>query len=136
MITKNPNREIFPWDTTPWLGGSVTPQPKKYKEKKNQKPVKKIGKQTEANMEATKGLMQTAVKLGITTCEVKLDGCWKGIQGFAHGKKKRKLTPIELKKFAIGSCNPCHDKIEYDCEKWTGMTMEQFVRMTIRNRKK
>lgn len=117
------------------FNSSFNPVPKVFKEKKNPKPIKPIGKQGKLNMEATAGLMQTAVKLGLTTCEIKLDGCWKTLMGFAHGKKKRKLTPLELKKFAIGACNPCHDKIEYECEKWTGLPMEQFVRMTIKNRK-
>lgn len=118
------------------LSNEFYPVPKVYKERKQPKPIKKIGKKGKLNMEATKGLMQTAVKLGITTCEIQLNGCWKGIQGFAHGKKKSGgMTPLELKKLAIGACNQCHTKIEYECEKWTGMTMEQFVRMVIKNRK-
>lgn len=102
--------------------------------KKEPKPIKQIGKKGEKNLEANKELKATAIKLGITDCEIKLDGCWKIIMGWAHGKKRGDLTPAELKKFAIGACNPCHQKIEYDCEKWTGMTMEQFVKMTIKNR--
>jgi hypothetical protein len=122
--------------TTPDLGNSFNPVPKPLKkEKSSPKPIKKIGKKGKLNLEATAELKKTSELLGITECEIKLNGCWKVIHGFAHGKKKRKLTPEELKKFAIGACNPCHDKIEYECEKWTGMTMEQFVRKTIQERK-
>ena len=107
------------------LSGEVYPQEKTYKKKKEPKAINKIGKKGEANLEATAELKKTAVKLGIITCEIQLEGCWKTLMGFAHGKKKSKgMTPTELKKFAIGACNPCHQKIEYDCEKWTGMAME------------
>ena len=120
---------------TPNLSGFQGANPKTFKKKKEPKGLNKIGKKGKANLEANVELKATSQKLGITTCEIKLNGCWNEIHGFAHGKKRIDLTPEELKKFAIGGCNPCHEKIEYDCEKWTGMTMEQFVRMTIENRK-
>lgn len=103
--------------------------------KKTPKPINKIGKKGKANLAAVKDLKATAVALGIKECEIKLNGCWKIIMGFAHGKKKINLTPEELKKFAIAACNPCHQKIEYECEKYTGMSMEQFVRQVIKDRK-
>lgn len=121
---------------TPNLGDSFHPQPKTFKEKKKPKGINKIGKKGEANLEATAELKAEAERLGITKCEVQLNGCWGVIHGFAHGKKKSKgMTPDELKKFAIAACNECHYKIEYNCEKWTGLSMEQFVKMVIKNRK-
>lgn len=121
--------------TTPDLSKSFNPVPKPLRKVSLPKPMNKIGKKTVANMEATAELKKTAIQLGITKCEVKLNDCWKDIHGFAHGKKKRKLTADELKKFAIASCNNCHQKIEYECQKWTGMAMEQFVRQVIADRK-
>jgi hypothetical protein len=37
--------------------------------------------------------------------------CWGEIHGFAHEKKRRKLTLAELHE-VIGACNPCHDWLE------------------------
>ena len=117
------------------LTNEFHPVPKVFREKKSPKPINRIGKKGRANLAATAELKEKAETTGRTRCEIRLEGCWGLIQGFAHGKKKRKLTPTELRKFAIGGCNPCHDKIEYDCKKWTGLTMEQFVRKVIRERK-
>jgi hypothetical protein len=116
------------------LSQEFHPQPKVYKAKKEPKPIKQIGKKGKLNLEANKEFKKTFEEIGITECEIKLDGCWKIIMGFAHGKKRIDLTPEELKKFAIGACNPCHHKIEYECEKYTGLTMEQFVKKTIEQR--
>jgi hypothetical protein len=121
---------------TPDLSSSFNPVPKVFKAKKDPKPIKQIGKKGKENIEATEQLKKDFQDLGVFGCEIKLEGCWKILMGFAHGKKKRKLTPEELKKFAIGACNPCHDKIEYFCKKWTGLTMEQFVTKIINERKK
>lgn len=116
------------------LSSEFYPIPKVFKPKKIPKGIRKIGKKSKLNLEANVILKSDFQRMGITRCEVQLNDCWGVIQGFAHGKKRRDLTLAELKKFAIGSCNACHHKIEYECEKWTGMTMEQFVRMTIKNR--
>lgn len=117
------------------LSQEFHPIPKVYRVKKEPRPIKQIGKKGKLNLKANLELKKTFAEIGITKCEIQLEGCWKIIMGFAHGKKRRNLTPKELKKFAIGGCNPCHDKIEYDCEKYTGITMEQFVKKTIENRK-
>lgn len=117
------------------LSKEFNPCPKTYKTKKMPKPINKIGKKGKLNLESAKELREDAIKNDRFYCEIKLSGCWKIWMGAAHGKKKRKLTLEELKKFAIGACNPCHHKIEYECEKWTGMSMEQFVRYVIKNRK-
>lgn len=131
------HNDINPWDQTPDLSGFAGSFDKPLKKtKKPQKPIKQIGKKGKENLEATAELKRTAEELGITKCEIQLNGCWREIHGFVHGKKRRNLTKEELRKFAIGGCNPCHDKVEYDCEKWTGMTMEQFVRQVIKNRRK
>ena len=126
-----------PFAQTPDLSGECNPQPKQYKAKKTPKPIKKIGEKGEANLKAVVALKKEAEQLGITTCEIKLEGCWKSIMNFAHGKKKSKgMTKKELETFAIAACNPCHQKIEYECEAWTGMKMEKFVKKVIKERKK
>lgn len=118
------------------LSQEFHPFPKVYKEKKQPKRIRQIGKKGRANIEANKELKRTSYEQGKQDCEIKLPGCFKVWMGFAHGKKKRKLTPEELKRFAIRACNPCHDKIEYDCKKWTGMSMEEFVAKVLREREK
>lgn len=116
------------------LSKEFHPYPKPVSKKKAPKPLKQIGKKGKLNLEANLELKRYFEKHGIRACEIQLDGCWRIIMGFAHGKKRGDLTPEELKKFAIGACNPCHQKIEYECEKYTDMTMEQYVRKTIDSR--
>ena len=51
---------------------------------------------------------------GITSCELKYEGCWgEKALGWAHGRKRRHLKDGELKSLVVLSCNPCHDRIEY-----------------------
>src|ERR1035437_4617804 len=120
---------------TPDLSQSFHPMPKVYKAKKEPAPINKIGKKGKLNLEANEQLKKDFQDMEIFNCEIKLPGCWKILMNWAHGKKRRNLTPEELKKFAIGACTPCHDKIEYDCKKWTGLTMAEFVTKVINSRK-
>ena len=58
---------------------------------------------------------------GITTCEIKLEGCKNSsFLGFAHRHKRRwyKHDPKLLEAFnqTILACASCHDKIEYNKE--------------------
>lgn len=49
---------------------------------------------------------------GITTCELRYEGCWNDdALGFAHAAKRRKLIREDLK-HVILACNPCHDLLE------------------------
>lgn len=51
---------------------------------------------------------------GITTCELKYEGCRNGDWlSIAHGRKRRKLQGNELKTLTILACVPCHERIEF-----------------------
>lgn len=50
---------------------------------------------------------------GITSCELKLEGCWQNnALSFAHLDKRRKLTEEQLYEVVL-ACVPCHTKVEY-----------------------
>lgn len=52
--------------------------------------------------------------MGITTCELRYEGCkYDDYLSFAHGRKRRKLIGDELRTLTILCCTPCHDKIEF-----------------------
>ena len=71
---------------------------------------------------------------GITTCEIGLEGCTKNnFLGFAHTTKRR--DAVDLKRVVL-ACVLCHSKVEYECEKWTGKNMEDYLEEIIANRTK
>lgn len=60
-------------------------------------------------------LKREYLKKGITTCELRLPGCWySNALGFAHRYKRADPRCEHTFKGTILACNPCHDKIEYD----------------------
>ena len=67
------------------------------------------------------------LKLNIIFCEFSFPGCRREIQGFAHKDKRRNLTKDELW-HVVGSCNFCHNKIEYHPE------MEKIITKKIKGR--
>jgi hypothetical protein len=93
----------------------------------------KIGKKTKEWNRVRKELVKEFEEAGITQCEIRLEGCTKGLfLGFAHTKKRRDVT--DLKRVVL-SCTSCHEKIEFCCYRWTGMKMENYLEQIIRNRK-
>jgi hypothetical protein len=126
------------------LSKEFHPQPKVYKSKKEPKPIAKIGKKGQESLDNVAERKKEFEAVGITTCEISAypktkwvfeNVCWhNNALSFAHGKKRKKLTKEELKKVILG-CVPCHTIIEYECEKKTGLTMEQFVDAVIAARK-
>jgi hypothetical protein len=74
----------------------------------------KAGRRTNDWMRVRRILSREFAAAGITSCELKLEGCWGDrALGFAHGRKRRHLKGDELQTLTILSCNICHDKIEY-----------------------
>lgn len=72
-------------------------------------------------------------RAGITTCEVRAEGCWRddGL-GFMHTLKRRNIvTPQQLEEVALG-CNHCHDIFELMPE----AIMGDRIRAIISNRLK
>jgi hypothetical protein len=130
---------------TPDLSKEFNPVPKpQKKEKKSPQPIKQLGKKGRDNVDNVAERKKEFEKAGITECEISAYKptmavfakiCWhNNALGFAHGKKRKKLTKEELKKVILG-CTPCHTIIEYECLKKTGMTMEQFIDAVIAARK-
>lgn len=73
----------------------------------------KAGRRTKDWIKVRRELSTEFAARGITSCELKMEGCWgEGALGFAHGRKRRHLEGDELKTLTILACNPCHDKIE------------------------
>ena len=89
-----------------------------------------MGKRTKQNAVAVRKLKKIYEEKGITTCELRLEGCannW--ALGFAHRHKRRWYYGIEeqLHSFeeTVLACSPCHEKIEYDAE----LTKNTFNRL-------
>ena len=94
------------------------------------KPVKqtKISKVDNWNS-IRKELKQEFEDMGVTTCELKLPDCFKNnFLSFAHTVKRRDVE--DLKRVAL-ACQNCHHKVEYECEKWTGLSMEDYLESII-----
>lgn len=75
------------------------------------------GKRTKINIEANKILKKIYQENGITSCELRLEGCWgSNWLSFAHRKKRIEYykCPEKLSDFneTILACVPCHMKIE------------------------
>jgi len=64
----------------------------------------------------------------ITHCELRYAGCVGGASlGFAHARKRRKLTKEELYEVILVCNTPCHDKIE----RMPAEEMEAIVKRVI-----
>lgn len=74
---------------------------------------KKTSKVQEWNT-ARKKLKEEYEKRGIVSCEVGLDGCWKGnALSFAHRYKRRDPRCTHDYKGTILCCIPCHQKLDF-----------------------
>jgi hypothetical protein len=95
------------------LSKEFHPVPKPLARVKMPKAMKTEGKKTIGWTEKRNELKIEFAKKKITKCELKLKGCWiNNALGFAHTKKRRKLTIEELGEVVL-ACTPCHDQIEY-----------------------
>lgn len=86
---------------------------------------KKTSKVQEWNT-ARKRLKEEYKKRGIVSCEVGLDGCWKGnALSFAHRYKRRDPRCTHDYKGTILCCILCHQRLEVSRE----LTEEWFERL-------
>lgn len=108
-------------------GFKTKPRPKEAKPRSTLGPGKKT-KQWSSDRRKLKEAFKAA---GITTCEVKLPGCWGGDGlGFMHSRKRRNVvTESDRTEVCLG-CNPCHDAWEALGE----ARMGELVREVIANR--
>lgn len=92
----------------------------------------KAGKKTRDWDKARKELKREFEEMGITTCEIRLQGCLNNYNlSFAHTKKRRYVT--DLKRVVL-SCINCHQKIEYASKQWSGLSMEEYLEDVIKGR--
>lgn len=115
------------------LSKSFNPVPKPIsKGKKTPRPINKIGKKGRASLDAVKEMKKESQRLGITTCEAKLEPCWRNnALSYGHPDKRRFLKPEDLTK-GILICIPCHQIIEV----WPREKMRNFVNDIISKRPK
>ena len=74
----------------------------------------KAGRKTKAWNAVRRQLKREYEAMGITSCELRYDGCRvDDMLSFAHGRKRRKLIGDELTSLTILACQPCHDRIEF-----------------------
>lgn len=70
------------------------------------------GKKTKAWEGTRKDLKKAFQRIGITTCEARLPGCWRGTAlSFGHLDKRRFLSDEDLKVVCL-LCQPCHNVYE------------------------
>lgn len=88
------------------------------------------GKKTKAWERSRQKLKKEFLEKGITTCEIRMYGCFNdNFLGFAHIDKRRFLTDEELMKVVL-ACQPCHDIVE----RWPREKMREFLENIIKNR--
>ena len=84
-----------------------------------------MGKQKEWEI-ARKKLKSEYQNKGITTCELRLPGCWyNNALSFAHRYKRTDPRCKHTFKQTILACVPCHQQIEYNQE----LTEKVFTRL-------
>ena len=76
-------------------------------------------------------LKEKFLRMGITSCELALEGCWRTeALSWAHSVKRRHASTMELLEEVILACTPCHDRIE----KLGEAEMSKIVRRVIAER--
>lgn len=86
----------------------------------------KIGRKTKEWIKASDELEEEYLLKGITSCELRFEGCW-GTQAlhFAHRYKRNDPRCEHTFEGTILACNPCHQKIEYDRD----LTEKMFTKL-------
>lgn len=93
-------------------------------------PIKSIGKIGKRNINANRILKKLYAEAGITSCELKFDGCCgNSFLSFAHKEKRERYRSCPEKLADINetllACIPCHERIEKDRE----LTIEVFNKL-------
>jgi len=94
--------------------------------------IKTVGKKTQQWIDTRVELVQEFLRMGITSCELGYEGCWRTeALGFAHSQQRSQHPEMysnEKLREVILACTPCHNKIEGKKD------MEQIVCDVIRQR--
>lgn len=116
---------------TPNLSREYHPVPKPNRKIKDESKKLGLGKKIKEWDKERKILIEEFDKLGITSCELRLEGCTKdNYLGFAHLDKRRNLTKEDLPKVVL-ACSNCHDSVEY----LNRIRMRQILEAIIKARK-
>jgi hypothetical protein len=92
----------------------------------------KAGRKVKAWEATRRELKVKYAAMGITSCELRYEGCKRDDWlSFAHGRKRRKLEGDELSTLTILACTPCHAKIEF----LPADEMLRIIESVITNRK-
>lgn len=99
---------------------------------KPRKPLNRKGKKTLEWERVRRELKARFLAAGITTCELRLPGCWRdNALGFAHSKKRREIVGDEIYEVIL-ACNNCHDQVEIKPHE----EMRNIILATIQKRRK
>jgi hypothetical protein len=104
--------------------------PKPAKRVKKKKRLKARGEKVDAWESMRAELKERFERAGITSCELRLAGCWRNnALSFAHSKKRRRISSEEELQECVLACVPCHNRLEY------GQNMYEIIRSIIARRK-
>ncbi len=88
--------------------------PKPEKRKKVKKRLKATGDKTDAWANTRAELVVRFEAAGVTSCELKWEGCWRNnALSFAHSKKRRYIASQEELEIVALLCQKCHHAVEY-----------------------
>ena len=99
------------------LSQELHPIPKPFP--KGKKPRKFIGAgvKTQNWNEGRDDLKKKFGGWGITSCEIKFEGCLKdNFLGFAHTERRQHLTPEDVRNAdkVVLACQPCHNTVDFE----------------------
>lgn len=99
--------------------------------KPSKKPMRHLGKKGLTWATVRRDLKQRFEWAGITTCELRMKGCWfhEGLT-FCHSKKRRKMVNLDIWRVCLG-CISCHQILD---EKMSHEDMESTVEAIIEKR--
>jgi hypothetical protein len=104
--------------------------PKPTKREKKKKRLKQRGEKTDMWEKTRADLVVRFEAAGITSCELRYEGCFKNnFLSFAHSKKRRYIVSQEELEEVCLSCTHCHQKIEFRPD------MYETVRRVIASRR-
>ena len=104
--------------------------PKPTKREKKKKRLKAIGEKGNAWATTRAALVVRFATAGITSCELRYEGCFKNnFLSFAHSKKRRYITSQEELETVALLCQKCHQAVEYRPD------MEEIILRVIAKRK-
>lgn len=115
-------KKPYQWQRKPINRG--TKQIKRTQIERRRKALKKVGKKGREAIRVRRLQKLEFAAMGITTCELRLEGCLidDGL-GFMHAQKRRNLSAYDLRHTVLLACNWCH----WQWEKLGEAKMQELV---------